>query len=247
MKTTSWEQTAAILRAIGSALSANVTALSSKAGKALTLATTAAQDAAQAKQTATAAEAAAAAKVDKNNPTATGAFSMNRLAGSTTGAKSHTEGMDCAAMNQYSHAEGYKTAAKGRSAHSEGEETMATGVGAHAEGFNSQATGTYSHAQGSYAIASAQNSHAEGRSTTAASQNQHVQGRYNVKDDAGVYAHIVGNGAFGTLSNAHTLDWDGNAWFAGNIEGAGVILTAPGGTRWRITVADDGTLSAVAQ
>jgi hypothetical protein len=28
---------------------------------------------------------------------------------------------------------------------------------------------------------------------------------------------MVGNGKYGNPSNAHTLDWDGNAWFAGNI------------------------------
>ena len=37
-------------------------------------------------------------------------------------------------------------------------------------------------------------------------------------DTKGVYAHIVGNGTDSeNLSNAHTVDWNGNAWFAGNI------------------------------
>ena len=31
------------------------------------------------------------------------------------------------------------------------------------------------------------------------------------------YAHIVGNGTSSTPSNAHTLDWDGNAWFSGDV------------------------------
>lgn len=34
---------------------------------------------------------------------------------------------------------------------------------------------------------------------------------------AGDYAHIVGNGVNGARSNAYTLDWDGNAWFAGDV------------------------------
>jgi hypothetical protein len=39
-----------------------------------------------------------------------------------------------------------------------------------------------------------------------------------VKDYANKYAHIVGNGTEESKrSNAHTLDWDGNAWFAGDI------------------------------
>ena len=33
----------------------------------------------------------------------------------------------------------------------------------------------------------------------------------------GNYAHVVGNGTEEKRSNAHTLDWDGNAWFAGNV------------------------------
>lgn len=33
----------------------------------------------------------------------------------------------------------------------------------------------------------------------------------------GAYAHIIGNGSSSGRSNAHTVDWDGNAWFAGNV------------------------------
>lgn len=36
------------------------------------------------------------------------------------------------------------------------------------------------------------------------------------------YAHVVGNGAdMNTPSNAHTIDWDGNAWFAGGVKVGG--------------------------
>ena len=45
-----------------------------------------------------------------------------------------------------------------------------------------------------------------------------MQGRYNVEDAAGEYAHIVGGGTSNTSrKNIHTLDWDGNAYFAGNV------------------------------
>jgi hypothetical protein len=46
----------------------------------------------------------------------------------------------------------------------------------------------------------------------------------------GKYAHIVGNGtSTSKRSNAHTLDWEGNAWFAGKITKGGdnVELTVP--------------------
>ena len=36
----------------------------------------------------------------------------------------------------------------------------------------------------------------------------------NVK---GKYVHVVGNGVSSARSNAHTLDWDGNGWFAGDV------------------------------
>lgn len=56
----------------------------------------------------------------------------------------------------------------------------------------------------------------EGTGTISLGDNQHVQGRYNVADSQ--YAHIVGNGDDETnRSNAHTLDWNGNTWFAGDI------------------------------
>ena len=62
------------------------------------------------------------------------------------------------------------------------------------------------------------NSHAEGRHTKACSSYQHVHGKYNIEDSSNTYAHIVGNGnSDDERSNAHTLDWSGNAWFAGDV------------------------------
>ena len=47
-----------------------------------------------------------------------------------------------------------------------------------------------------------------------------------------------------------TLGTNGSAEFAGEVEcttaGDGIILASPNGTRYRITVADDGTISAAA-
>ena len=42
------------------------------------------------------------------------------------------------------------------------------------------------------------------------------------------YAHIVGNGTSDTArSNAHTLDWQGNAWFAGDVYIGGTSMDDP--------------------
>ena len=62
------------------------------------------------------------------------------------------------------------------------------------------------------------NSFAEGYNTISAGSAQHVEGKYNIKDTSSTYAHIVGNGISDTArSNAYTLDWNGNAWYAGNL------------------------------
>lgn len=69
----------------------------------------------------------------------------------------------------------------------------------------------YNHTDGDYSVA-------EGMSTIASSEYQHVQGKYNIEDSSNTYAHIVGNGtAITARSNAHTLDWSGNAWYAGKV------------------------------
>lgn len=69
---------------------------------------------------------------------------------------------------------------------------------------------------GKNTTASAYCSHAEGDSTTASGENQHVQGKYNIADT--ISAHIIGNGSSSSKkSNAHTIDWSGNAWFAGDV------------------------------
>jgi hypothetical protein len=97
----------------------------------------------------------------------------------------------------------------------------ASGNGSFAEGGGTKASNDSSHAEGMNTTASGINSHAEGEGTTASSQNQHVQGKYNIEDTEGKYAHIVGNGEDGKNSNAHTLDWQGNAWYSGKLSQEG--------------------------
>jgi hypothetical protein len=61
--------------------------------------------------------------------------------------------------------------------------------------------------------------------TIANGKYQHVEGRWNIADPsttstetAATYVHMIGNGTGTTTrSNAHTLDWSGNAWFSGNV------------------------------
>ena len=150
-----------------------------------------------------------------------------------SGWNSHAEGEETKALGNCSHAEGNGTEATSAFAHAEGSTTHATAAASHAEGNSSIASGHYSHAEGSGTIASGRISHAEGDGaealewashaegclTIAASPKQHAQGQYNIADSASKYAHIVGNGtSYNRRSNAHTLDWSGNAWFAGEVK-----------------------------
>ena len=140
------------------------------------------------------------------------------------GCGAHAEGCRTVASSYGAHAEGYGTVASGYYDHAEGYETVASGGwGAHAEGYRTVASGEDSHAEGINTVAYGNFSHAEGYETVAYSDNQHVQGKYNIEDKNSNYAHIVGNGFWDintrheSRSNAHTLDWDGNAWFSGDV------------------------------
>ena len=105
-------------------------------------------------------------------------------------------------LGEYAWAEGKDTIASGKRSHAEGGSTKASGSASHAEGVNTSASGDYSHA--------------EGIGTIAQGASQHVQGKNNIADTTS--AHIVGNGgSYSNKSNAHTLDWSGNAWFAGDV------------------------------
>ena len=160
---------------------------------------------------------------------------------------SHAEGKETTASGSRSHAEGEKTTASDIDSHAEGNGTTASGIGSHAEGEKTTTSGRASHAEGFQTTASGENSHAEGYFTIASSNYQHVQGKYNIEDSSGTYADIVGNGALGRRSNAYTLDWEGNAWYSGTIEGKALILpssTAGSTKKFKITVDDSGTISA---
>ena len=138
------------------------------------------------------------------------------LAGQPLGEYAWAEGKDTIASGNRSHAEGDNATASNFASHAEGNRTTASGESSHAEGSNTTASGIQSHAEGYNTTASGQISHAEGRGTVAQGKNQHVQGIYNIEDTTS--AHIVGNGGDNySRSNAHTLDWQGNAWFAGDV------------------------------
>lgn len=179
---------------------------------------------------------------DYSTNIATGQWSIAEGSGTVAkGRASHAEGAYSKALNDGCHVEGYQTEATGYWSHAEGEMTRVTSYASHAEGSyctlpngtkrygtaagyashieggGCHATGSCSHAEGLATTVSGAQSHAEGRYTIAAGGAQHVEGIANIEDAEGKYIHIAGNGAFDARSNAHHLDWDGNAWFAGDV------------------------------
>lgn len=162
---------------------------------------------------------------DYVNNKATKKYSHAEGTGTTaSGSYSHAEGSGTIASGNGSHAEGYNTTASGNCVHVEGNGTIASLNSAHAEGYCTVSGGIGSHSEGYKTTASGYYSHSEGCGTIASGNSQHVQGQYNIEDvssnkhSRSTYCHIVGNGADkDTRSNAHTLDWDGNAWYAGNV------------------------------
>ena len=159
---------------------------------------------------------------DYENNKASGRYSHAEGQNTTaSGIQSHAEGCYTTASAQNSHVEGYFSTASGNHSHAEGGMAKASGEMSHAEGCSTESSGSSSHAEGRLTVAAGMESHAQGYNTIANGKQQHVQGRYNIEDTENKYAHIVGNGSYtsdgGIRSNAHTLDWQGNAWFAGDV------------------------------
>ena len=168
-----------------------------------------------------------------------------------SGESSHAQGSYTKATGNNTHAEGYETQATAGNAHAEGARTIASGESSHAEGYQTTASGRGAHAQGRVTTAAGNEAHAEGWHTIANGDCQHAAGQYNIEDNGtntvtqfkkGKYIYIAGNGTAKKQSNAYTLDWDGNGWYQGTVEATGIILTSPNGTRYKVTVNDDGTL-----
>lgn len=152
-----------------------------------------------------------ACKATGNSAFATG------LASEATAPYSTAVGKGSFATGEAGLSSGLMTTA-GREAFASGRQTKATGRGSLATGNTTTASGQYSVAEGQYTTASKTGTHSEGLYTLASSDYQHVQGKYNVEDTANVYAHIVGNGtSTSARKNIHTLGWNGNAEFAGDV------------------------------
>jgi hypothetical protein len=150
----------------------------------------------------------------------------------------HSEGYGCQATNTAAHAEGYNTTASGFFSHSSNRNTVASATCAHAVGEGTQATADASHSEGFYSVASGFAGHAEGYETLASGYASSANGYYTVADQpyqtaVGKYntanqtaaLFVVGNGsAVDDRSNAFSVDENGNAILAGNLEFSDINL-----------------------
>ena len=153
------------------------------------------------------------------NATASGYCSFVRGHGNTANnAYSHAIGQACKATGDHAFALVWGSTASGNGAFSCSFNGNASGGFSFAANDGAKASGDRSFAEGMYCEASGNFSHAAGYYTIAAGAKSFAQGQYNVKNTDNTLAHIVGNGTSETeRSNAHTLDWSGNAWFAGDV------------------------------
>ena len=123
------------------------------------------------------------------------------------------------AMGGGNTASGSHSVAMGGGNTASGEFSVAMGVGNTASSMNSVAIGGGNKASGQYSVAM-------GQSNTANVDNQTVIGRYNAPDSTEEgevqHAFIIGNGnstesGATHLSNAMTVDWDGNLIMSGDV------------------------------
>lgn len=141
-------------------------------------------------------------KMDKENPTGTGAISLNRKANTTIGVNSVAMGVN--------------TTASGSASTAFGNDTIASGINSLAAGNTSVATGQNAVAIGYQANAGFNYSTAIGTGLVTGKESQFVSGLWNVSDNKNIF--VIGNGTSETArSNAFTIAADGNAVLSGNL------------------------------
>ena len=133
------------------------------------------------------------------------------------------------AKGEFSDVSGYEssTSEEGVVGHAEGWRCHVNAPAGHAEGYDCVVDASYGHAQNhhTHVKEGATGASAGGRGTIAASPYQNVRGKYNVEDDDGEFAEIVGGGeGENHRKNIHTLSWKGDVWNAGATLVSEIIL-----------------------
>lgn len=164
-----------------------------------------------------------------SNGAATGSLKSKNAA---TTANSKLAGSNSVSLGNGSLASGSGSIAAGLTTFAQGDASAAFGSGCYATGAKSIVAGSGTEAEGEAAVAFGYGSYAKGKNSIALGNytvtgtndtDQLVYGRYNLENNTGTYALIVGNGtSTSARSNCHTLSWTGDAWYAGRL-GANTI------------------------
>ena len=152
----------------------------------------------------------------------------SRVSGSLIGPYSVASGKDATSSGLQSSVLGgtNNTASGSRSVVCGGNSNTASGANGSAVlgGTNNTASGFYSAViNGNQNIAQGDGSAVCGWNNSAIGVYQFVFGRYN--DPQSNYVEIVGNGTYGTPSNARTLDWNGNETLTGGLTQGGIYVS----------------------
>ena len=129
-----------------------------------------------------------------------------------------------------------------------GTSTQATGISSVAIGNNTQATGLNAFAGGSSSIAAGSNSFAFGSGAWTNVANQFAIGKYNSITNSPLF--MIGNGVDASnRSNAFEVYSNGNVKASGSIsansvETSSVVLISPNGTKFTVSIDNDGVLTA---
>ena len=143
-----------------------------------------------------------------------------------SGSYSTAMGKGTTASGSYSTAMGYYTTASGLESTAMGENTEASGYVSTAMGRSTTASGWYSTAMGSATTASGDVSTAMGSATTARDYASVVIGQYNSSGSSATSADsfstsapafVIGNGTFGSLSDAFKVMFNGDTTVGGDI------------------------------
>lgn len=154
-----------------------------------------------------------------------GGFSVNitrHPKNKITGSCSVAAGWHNTVSGYYAFATGQENKVRGDFGFSAGRGGTISAIDGVVVGDYCQATGYRGIAMGYSCTANGENSFSMGKGTIAKGSNQFASGAYNIEDTANTYATIVGNGVNNdNRANAYTLDWSGNAVFAGTVSNSG--------------------------
>lgn len=129
---------------------------------------------------------------------------MEGSSNKSSGSDSHNEGGYNVLVGNYSHLEGYDNTELENSSLN------------HIEGNYNKAGGQYNHVEGNGNTAGGYGIHVSGLNNKGTGQYQAVYGKYNAEN--GNAAFIVGGGTSDSeRKNIYMLDWQGNAFFAGDV------------------------------